>query len=532
MRICATFAVLATAMLVAAAPAAAKQSSAGFPDGFLWGTAVSGFQTEAGASAAGSDPNTDWWVWVHDQANIDAGRVSGDLPEDGPGSYDLFETDLALAHKLKTNAFRTGIEWSRIFPSSTRTVDASGGITEDVLRRLDALANQDAVAHYRQVFETARKRHLELLVTLNHFSLPLWIHDPIAVRDALAGVSPNELPSDLGGPAGWLDADTADQFAKYAAYVAWKFGDLVDLWSPINEPLVVATSGYVNLPGIPGGFPPGALNFKAVITAVLNMVRGNAAAHDAVKAWDRSDADRDGEAAQVGLVQNLVAFTPTDPTKSNDVLGTAHADYLFNRMFVNAAVRGEIDVNANGSIEPGESHPELAGKADFIGVNYYLRARVTGLGVAITPVIPVLDFVPTTGYRTPQNPTAPECPTTCSELGWEIYPEGLRQVLGTAGGYGLPVYITENGIADSNDDQRPQYLLDHLVVLRQAIADGVANVRGYFHWSLLDNFEWSSGYYPKFGLYSYDHESLAREARPSARLYRRIAQKNALPLPR
>jgi beta-galactosidase len=288
----------------------------------------------------------------------------------------------------------------------------------------------------------------------------------------------------------------------------------------------------VNLPGIPGGFPPGALNFKAVITAVLNMVQGNAAAYDAVKAWDRSDADRDGEAAQVGLVQNLVAFTPTDPTKSNDVLGTAHADYLFNRMFVNAAVKGQIDVNANGSIEPGESRPELVGKADFIGVNYYLRARVTGLGVAITPVIPVLDFVPTTGYRTAQNPTAPECPTTCTEFGWEIYPEGLRQVLGTAGGYGLPVYITENGIADSNDDQRPQYLFDHLVVLRQAIKDGVADVRGYFHWSLLDNFEWSSGYYPKFGLYSYDHETLAREARPSARLYRRIAQKNALPLPR
>ena len=155
---------------------------------------------------------------------------------------------------------------------------------------------------------------------------------------------------------------------------------------------------------------------------------------------------------------------------------------------------------------------------------------MTGLGVPITPVIPVLDFVPSTSYRTPRNPTAPVCPTTCSEIGWEIYPEGLRQVLATAGGYRLPVYITENGIADSNDVQRPQYLLDHLAVLQRAIADGVADVRGYFHWSLVDNFEWSSGYHPKFGLYSYDHETLARTARPSASLYRRIAQHNA-PLP-
>jgi beta-galactosidase len=528
LRICATFAVLAV-FLVAATPAAAKRPSTGFPEGFLWGTAVSGFQTEAGASSAGSDPSTDWWVWVHDPANVDAGRVSGDVPEDGPGSYDLFETDLELARKLKTNAFRTGIEWSRIFPGSTRAVDASGGITEDVLRQLDALADQSAVAHYREVFETARKHRLELMVTLNHFSLPLWIHDPIAVRDALAGFPPNELPSEFGGPAGWLNRDTVDEFAKYAAYAAWKFGDLVDLWAPINEPLVVATSGFVNAPGVGGNFPPGALNFKAAITAVLNMIEANGVAYDAVKSWDRNDANGDGDDARVGLVQNLVAFTPADPTKSNDVLGTANADYLFNRMFVNAAVRGQIDLNANGSIESGESHPELAGKADFLGVNYYLRARVTGLGSPITPAIPVLDFIPSTGYRTPQNPTAPECPTTCTDFGWEIYPAGLRQVLEVAGSYGLPVYITENGIADADDDQRPQYLLDHLAVLQQAIAGGVADVRGYFHWSLLDNFEWSAGYYPKFGLYSYDHETLEREARPSARLYRRIAQKNALP---
>jgi beta-galactosidase len=516
------------ALAPAAGPAYAKKSEQAFPPGFLWGTAVSAFQTEAGANPASNDPGTDWWTWVHDPAGIAAKRVSGDLPEDGPGSYDLYGTDLQLAHKLKTNAFRMSIEWSRIFPRSTRDVDASGGIDEGVLQELDALADQDAVAHYRRLLENLRKRHLTPFVTLNHFTLPLWIHDPIATRAAIQPFGLNGLPSHFDDPAGWLDSGTTPEFAKYAAYLGWKYGDLVDLWAPINEPLVVATSGYLTLPGL-GSFPPGVFNFPAVIATVLNMVEANAAAYDALKAWDRVGADGDAPAARVGLVQNLVAFAPANPANVTDVTGTKNADYLFNRMFINAAVLGQIDANVDGVIQPSEQHPEMAGKADFIGVNYYLRAKVNGFGFSLTPVIPVLTFSPTISYRTPENPTAPPCPTECTDVGWEVYPEGLRQVLAGAGGYGLPVYITENGIADADDDQRPSYLLRHLAVLQQAIADGVADVRGYFHWSLLDNFEWSSGYQPKFGLYSYDHDTLTRTARPSADLYRRIAQKNALP---
>jgi beta-glucosidase/6-phospho-beta-glucosidase/beta-galactosidase len=144
-------------------------------------------------------------------------------------------------------------------------------------------------------------------------------------------------------------------------------------------------------------------------------------------------------------------------------------------------------------------------------------------------VIPLLDFVPTLSYQSALNPTAPACPSTCTEFGWEIYPQGLREVLGIAGSYGLPVYITENGIADNDDDQRPAYLVQHLAVLAQAIADGVADVRGYYHWSLMDNFEWSSGYYPRFGLFAFNSATKQRIRRPTVRYFSRIARKNAIP---
>src|SRR5262245_27137612 len=207
-----------------------------FPEGFLWGTAISGFQSDMGVGAP-DDLDTDWWVWVRDPANIAAGRVSGDLPENGPGFWNFYLRDAKnVRRKLRGNAFRMGIEWSRIFPTSTASVDISGGITPAVLAQLDALADQSAVAHYRDVFTTLWTQGLQPMVTLNHFSLPLWVHDPIEVRDAFASVDPLVGPVPPGiARGGWLDPAIVDEFTKFAAYAGWKFGDLVDLWVTLNE---------------------------------------------------------------------------------------------------------------------------------------------------------------------------------------------------------------------------------------------------------------------------------------------------------
>jgi beta-galactosidase len=498
-------AVLFSLVLVLAAPGAAAARD--FPDDFLWGTAIAAFQTEAGGRPSNADAHSDWWAWSHDPENIADGHVSGDRVERGPGHWHRYRADARLArHRLGANAFRLSIEWSRLFPRATH-----GARTP---RQLDRLVDQSAARHYAAELRAIRGLGMTPMLTLNHFTLPTWLHDPIAVRSAFAGLGPDDPPPAVAR-GGWLDQRTVREFGYFAAWVAWRYGDLVDLWVTINEPMVVAVNGYVNVAGaFAGWFPPGVVSFAAAVRAVRNLAKANAVAYDAVHRHDRR--------ARVGPVQNMIAFT-------GDRRAVEHADYVFNRVFLNAVVKGQDDKDVNGRIEAGERRRDLRGRADFIGVNYYFRSRVIGLPAPASRTVPLFDFLPTNTYRHPQNPTAPACPTSCSEFGAEIYPQGFRSVLRTAGSYRLPVYVTENGLADSDDDMRRGYLLDHLRVLRGAMRDRLARVKGYFAWSLMDNFEWSAGYYPQFGFFSFDPDTLARHERPSAALFHAITRFGRLP---
>jgi beta-galactosidase len=514
--------------LLGGLPTAGAAAAERFPSDFLWGTAIAGFQTEAG-KGRNADPAGDWYVWTHDPANIADGTVSGDVPEDGPGHWAKFRRDLDLvAEELDNDAFRFSLEWSRIFPRSTEGIEVGAQIDEADLERLDRLANKRAVHHYRNELAAAAKRGITPFVTLHHWTIPTWLHDPIATRASLSGRGPNDPIPELDA-GGWLEDETVGEFEKYAAYVGWKLGGRADYWNTLNEPLVQVTNGFVNVPGLIGAYwPPGVFSFSGAITALVNLERANTVAYDALKRFDRGDADGDGRASRVGPVMNMIAFTPRDPASEADRGATAHADYLFNRLFLNAVVRGDLDANGDGTISGGEENVHQR-KADFVGLDYYFRGRVSAAGGSLTPSIPILDFIPSTSYASPSDPSLPPCPTTCSELGAEIYPEGFREVVGTAAGYGLPVYVTENGIADGDDDQRPGYITDHLHQLLLAIREDDADVRGYFHWSLTDNLEWVYGYQPKFGLYSFDPRTLKRRPRPSAALYSEIARANALP---
>jgi beta-galactosidase len=187
-----------------------------FPRSFLWGPAISAFQTEAGGEPANADRRSDWWVWAHEAQDIAADRVSGDRVERGAGHWRLFERHAGLAlRRLGAHAFRFSIEWSRIFPRSTATARTP--------RQLDGLADGAAVRHYAAEPRAIRRRGMTPVLTLNHFTLPSWLHDPIAVREAFRGVGADDPPPAVK-QAGWLKDSTVREFGKFAAWAAWNTG--------------------------------------------------------------------------------------------------------------------------------------------------------------------------------------------------------------------------------------------------------------------------------------------------------------------
>ncbi|ORV92698.1 glycoside hydrolase [Mycolicibacterium iranicum] len=459
------------------------------PDDFRWGVAHSGFQAEGGPGAP-VDTRSDWYRWVHDPLNRLLGLVKG-VPEDGPGAYVSYEDDAVLARdELGMDTFRMSIEWSRIFPNSTAEVDISdegGALSEADLQALDALADQDEVAHYRAVFAALRRHGLDPFVTINHFTLPVWVHDPIASRPLIQ----------LGLPApkaGWLSDGTAGEFEKYAAYLAWKYGDQVDNWATLNEPFSPVLTEFLAIPWVVPNWPPGVIRPDLASTFLVNQAIGHVAAFDAIRTWDTTTAGENGPAAFVGVTLNMIPARPANPVNELDVQAADAWNHYYNGWFPNAVVDGWVDVNFDGIKTADEVHPDFADKVDFLGVQYYGSQPMFGFGVAPLPGFPFLR-----GF--PVRCSADE--PTCSDFNQPTDPGGLREVLELAASYGKPLWITENGIADDDDSKRPSYIVNHVAVVQDLVAHG-ADIRGYTYWSFVDNLEWAGGYDLQFGLYGSD----------------------------
>jgi len=496
-----------------------------FPVNFLWGVSNSGFQFEMGSSSGENiDTNTDWYAWVHDPSNIQKGIVSGDLPERGLNYWDLYKQDHVIAKKLSLNAFRTGIEWSRIFPTSTSAVEvgvekASDGniakidVDEAALENLEKIANKHAVNHYRDVIEDLRANNFEVFTCLSHFTLPLWIHDPITVRRTRLGA----------GPKGWVDESTVVEFTKYAAYMAWKLGDIVDNWATFNEPSVISETGYM-MPD--SGFPPGLNNFKVSRKVARNLVVAHARAYDVIKKFDTVKADEKSDrAANIGVVHSVIPGSPLASERKSDVKAAELMNIMHNQFFVQAICDGWLDENLNGLKEKEETKDYLGQRLDWLGVNYYTRLVARGkasilakifAGISVIP-----EIVPDYGVACKPNSKSADGLLT-SDYGWEIYPEGMLEVLRAMKTYGRPLYVTENGIADEKDALRPSYIVEHLKVLERAMTEEKIDVRGYFHWALTDNYEWAKGFGLKFGLFSVDLETKSRKGRKSAEVFKGI----------
>ena len=507
---------LARAITVTVAPVAGVDLS--LPDGFHWGVAHSGFQAEGGPGSP-VDPRSDWYRWVHDPINQLLGLVKG-VPENGPGAYVSYEGDADLARdQLGMNTFRMSVEWSRIFPNSTAAVDISdegGGVSLADLQALDALADAEEVAHYRAVFEALRIRGLEPMVTVNHFTLPVWVHDPITARPLIQ----------LGLPApaaGWLSSSTPEEFEKYAAYLAWKYGDQVDNWVTINEPFPPVLTELLAIPGLVPSWPPGVIRPDLASTFLVNQAIGHVAAYDAIHAWDTTAATVDGPAAFVGFAHNMIPARPADPINPLDVQAADAWNHFYNGWFPNAVIDGWVDVNFDGIKTADEIFPDMTGKVDFLGVQYYGSQPMIGFGLAPLPGFPFLRGIPV---------RCEASSPTCSDFNQPTDPGGFREVLEFAASYGKPLWITENGIAEANDSKRPSYIVNHIAVVQDLVAHGT-DIRGYTYWSFVDNLEWADGYHLQFGLYGSDPHTpeLERTPKPaSIAAISGITMSNGLPL--
>lgn len=488
-----------------------------FPENFLWGVSNSGFQFEMGDSKGKNvDPNTDWYAWVHNSFNIRRGIVSGDLPESGIDYWNLYKQDHAIAKQLGLNAYRIGVEWSRIFPTSTSVVKVpvektSGGdiakidVDQSALEKLETLANKKVVCHYRAVIEDLLGNGFEVFVCLNHFSLPLWIHDPISVRKTRM----------LKGPKGWVDEKTIVEFTKYAAYMAWKLGDLVKNWATFNEPMAAAEGGYMVHDS---GFPPGLRNaFRVLKRVSRHLVIAHARSYDAIK---KNCSD-----ASVGLIHNVIPVMPFSSEKKSDVKAAEYMNMIHNRFFVQAVTKGWLDQNLNEVKEKGEIEKFVENRLDWLGVNYYSRLVVKGRSLELAKYFAGTTVIPSvvSGYGFACQPYSKSADGfLTSAMGWEVYPEGLLDSLKAMKEFGKPIYVTENGVSDVKDVLRSKFLVEHLKVLGKAISEEKIDVRGYFHWALTDNYEWAKGFGQKFGLYSVDLKTKVRKGRESAEVFKRI----------
>ncbi len=479
-----------------------------FKKDFLFGFSLAGFQSEMGISDV--DNASDWWKWVHDLDNISSGLVSGDFPEHGIGYWDLYEKYNGKAAEMGLNAARLGIEWSRIFPNTTDEIKVytemnendivNIAITDDTLKQLDEIANQEAVTHYRNIFENVINNGMELIINIYHWPIPLYLHDPIKSRN-------NGLKNEDNG---WLNHRTIIEFVKYAAYVTWKFQDLAERFSIMNEPNVVAGGYYAK-----SGFPPSFPSVKASLLAKKHLIEAIGRSYDAMKKLTNKP---------IGFIYANSDIQPLDP-KDESVAEKAKEDERYSFLdplfsgnmswFHNQYLSGRIDEDTNPVRE------DLRKRFDWIGVNYYTRMVIQKNGNGYS-YLSGYGHLATAGLPSADN-------REVSDYGWEVYPEGLYNVLMQYHKrYGLPMIVTENGVADSRDIIRPRYLVSHLASVERAIADG-ANVLGYLHWSLYDNYEWASGFKMKFGLIGINLRDKSLELRPSALIYEKIAKSKRIP---
>lgn len=425
------------------------------PDGFLWGAATAAHQNEGG------NRNNQWAAWEQQPGRIHNDAVAGKATD--WWNLETAEADFDRAAELGLNSLRISVEWSRIEPE-------------------EGLFDQTALRKYAEMVGLLRARGIEPMVTLHHFTDPLWL-------------------TDLGA---WENPKVEDYFARFTTRVVEALGDQVTLWCTVNEPIVYAYNGFA----AGGAFPPGASNIRRAFGVLRQMILAHGRAYRTIHRLQNG--------ARVGLAHNHRVYLPANPARALDRRAAALLDRMANGAVYAAFTRGKL----LPPLGMGQRVTPLIDACDYIGVNYYTPARVR-----FDPRAPGQLFAQQ--FYSPEAELSDVTPT--GEAYGEIAPEGLYLALTQAAAYGKPLYVTENGVPDHDDDVRPRFIATHLAETWRAIRDG-ADVRGFYHWTLVDNFEWAAAWSLRFGLFELDPATQARTPRTSAAVYSRMAQANGVPV--
>ena len=424
-----------------------------FPKNFMWGTATAAHQVE------GNNTNNNWYAWEHQKDSNGKSRIhNNDKSGIAANHWNLYRDDISLMNDLGVGYYRFSVEWSKIEPEN-------------------GIINEKALEHYRDVCIALIDSGLTPVITLHHFSHPIWFEE-------------------LGA---FEKEENIEHYIRFSELVFNKLSDIVPIWCTINEPAVYVTQGYFN-----GVFPPGKKDPLLAGYVMRNLLNAH------VQVYQRLKSLPNGENVQIGLVKNI---TQLDPLRRWHILDWYFSGIL-NDVFTNSTLdlftKGEFDFYLPAMANISYKNYDAINSLDFIGLNYYSRWHVKGqLNLA----------EPFTFELRPQD--------IQTDMPYAIYPEGFYKAVKTIAKLNVPIIITENGIADDKDDRRSLFIKRYLYALFKTIEEGY-DIRGYFYWSLMDNFEWAEGYMMKFGLYDVDFNTQKRTLRSGSQSFVDIVnQQNA-----
>lgn len=451
-----------------------------FPDNFIWGAATASYQIEGAWNEDGKGESI-WDRFSHTPGKI-RNNDTGDVADD---HFHRYREDVALMKTLGLNAYRFSISWPRILPMGIGSV------------------NQSGIDFYSRLVDELLKAGIQPFTTLYHWDLP-------------------QVLFEVGG---WPARSTAEAFVEYTDVITHALGDRVKNWMTHNEPSVVANMGYLN-----GEHAPG---IKGDIVSTLKTAHHLLLSHG----WAVPIIRQNSPGSEVGIVINA-NHTPSASASVADRQARLNQDALWVRLYLEALAGRQYPADlphfisdqgffleGTSYIQPGDMEA-IATPIDFIGLNFYRRTVIRNTEV------PEDQNLPQTLFPAPVNDE------NYSEMGWEIYPEGLLRVLGRLHfEYQIPkIYVTENGCSFSDapaddgrvrDERRTRYLREHLLVAHKAIEMGIP-LAGYFVWSLLDNFEWAHGYSQRFGIVWVDYETQQRIIKDSGHWYAQVIKSNGV----